>query len=626
MTDREALLSKSNFLLGCDCPVKLKYFKSGYPSLNNANSFLEFFADGGFMVEALARALFDYGVWVVPQAGETPEQATARLMSVPGDGVWFEPTFVVNDMLVRVDILQRKDNMLRLIEVKAASFDSVLDPTPFRGKQGGILSDWSDYLLDITYQTNVLELAYPGFEVVPELCLVDKAKTCHEEAIFNKVELVTDKDPGSSGPRAIYHGDIAALRSQHFLGFLNVRLEVDELIATVRSQANSLSKIAANPAIALDPPLGSKCRNCEYRNINNLRNGFAECWGALAAGTPHVVDLFKIGLLADAAGNSKEGLNWLIKNGISKLVDIPPKIIDQNKSTGKRQIRQLECTKAGTEWVDPLLKDELEACEYPLHFVDFETSRLAVPYHKGMQPYEQIAFQFSCHTILRPGDKELQHTEWINVNDAFPSFHFANALRDAVGEKGTIFVWSPFEQTTLRDIRRQMTSYSHPDQKIAAWIDAIVPDRKDGGRVQDLLKLCGEHYYHPQMGGSLSIKYVLPAIWGSNEELWRDPWFAKYFRESLDGALDPYSALTGLILEAERNNIADDEAKETAVEAVRDGIGAMRSYQEMMYGLSRNDAKHRDAVKKMLLQYCELDTAAMVIIWKHWMLRLASAK
>ena len=80
MTDRETLLSKSNFLLGCDCPVKLKYFKSGYPSLNNANSFLEFFADGGFMVEALARALFDNGVWVVPQAGETPEQATARLM------------------------------------------------------------------------------------------------------------------------------------------------------------------------------------------------------------------------------------------------------------------------------------------------------------------------------------------------------------------------------------------------------------------------------------------------------------------------------------------------------------------------------------------------------------------
>jgi hypothetical protein len=576
MTNREALLSKSNFLLGCDCPVKLKYFKLGYPSINDANSFLEFFADGGFMVEALARALFDNGVWVVPQPNETPEQATARLMSAPGDGVWFEPTFVVEGMLVRVDILQRKGEVLRLIEVKAASFDSIADPKPFRGKQGGILSDWQDYLLDITFQTNVLELAFPEMKVEPELCLVDKAKTCHEEAIFNKVELITDKDPGSTGPRAMYKGDVAALRNQHFLGFLNVRLEVDELIATVRSWSKSLSKISADPNVALEPPLGSKCRDCQYRNLGNLRNGFGQCWGDLATGSPHVVDLFKIGFLADVSGNSKEGLNWLIKNGISKLVDIPPKLIDKTKSTGKRQIRQLECTRTGSEWVDPVLKDELDSCEYPLHFVDFETSRLAVPYHKGMQPYEQIAFQFSCHTILKPGDKELQHTEWINVEDAFPSFSFASALRDAVGETGTIFVWSNFEQTTLRDIRRQMTSYNHADKKIAAWIDAIVPDRKEGGRVQDLLELCGEHYYHPKMGGSLSIKYVLPAIWGSNEELWRDPWFAKYFRESLDGALDPYSALTGLILEAERNNLADDVAKETAVEAVRDGIGVIK--------------------------------------------------
>ena len=534
MTGREALLSKSNFLLGCDCPVKLKYFKSGYPSLNNANSFLEFFADGGFMVEALARALFDDGVWVVPQAGETPEQATARLMSVPGDGVWFEPTFVVDGMLVRVDILQRKGDLLRLIEVKAKSYDSRESETPYRGKREGILSNWREYLLDISFQTNALELVYPKMTVVPELCLVDTSKTCLEEAIFNKVELVTDKDPGSTGPRAIYHGDVASLRNQHFLGFLNVRLEVDELIAEVRSKSSSLLKISADPSIAIELPLGSKCRDCEYRNINSLRNGFADCWGSLAAGDPHIVDLYGIGLLADAAGNSKEGLNWLIKNGISKLVEIPPKIIDQNKSTGKRQIRQLECTKTGTEWVDPLLKDELEACEYPLHFVDFETSRLAVPYHKGMQPYEQIAFQFSCHTILKPGDKELQHTEWINVDDAFPSFSFATALRNAVGEKGTIFVWSDFEQITLRDIRRQMTSYNHADKKIADWIDAIVPDRKDGGRVQDLLELCKAHYYHPKMGSSQSIKYVLPAIWGSNEELWHDPWFAKYFRESLD--------------------------------------------------------------------------------------------
>ncbi|NQV97180.1 MAG: DUF2779 domain-containing protein [Acidimicrobiaceae bacterium] len=615
MTDRAKLLSKSNFLLGGDCQVKLKYFKSGYPSVDESNSYLEFFADGGFMVEALARALFPSGLWIQPNAGETPESATARMLESPGDGVWFEPTFVVDGLLIRADILQRIGTTWRLIEVKAASFNSLEEPNPFRGKRGGILSGWRDYLLDIAFQTHVLEMAYPKMRVEPELCLVDKSKTCLEEAIFNKVELHSDNDPGSSGPRATYTGDHQAFAKQHFLGFLNVRTEVDELAAEVSAQSKRLLEIVADPTIAITPPIGNHCRDCEYRNIHRQPDGFAQCWGELATGMPHIVDLFRADLLADEHGIKGNGIASLIGSGVSKLVDIPTKMIDTTKSTGRRQITQLECTISGNEYLDPLLRAELEACEYPLHFVDFETSRLAVPYHKGMQPYEQIAFQFSCHTIAHKGATELQHREWINVEDAYPSFDFVRALRDAIGDTGTMIVWSDFEQSTLKDIRVQMDRYKLGDAKLAAWIDALVPDRKNAGRVQDLLELCSLHYYHPKMGRSVSIKYVLPAIWGSNSYLWCDPWFAKYFRESLDGALDPYEALSGE---------SSDSEKETTVDAVRDGIGAMRTYQEMMYGLSRGDAKHRAVVKKMLLQYCQLDTAAMVIIWKHWVTMLGA--
>ena len=35
-------------------------------------------------------------------------------------------------------------------------------------------------------------------------------------------------------------------------------------------------------------------------------------------------------------------------------------------------------------------------------FVDFETATAALPYHKGMSPYETVAFQWSCHTIRQP--------------------------------------------------------------------------------------------------------------------------------------------------------------------------------------------------------------------------------
>ena len=44
----------------------------------------------------------------------------------------------------------------------------------------------------------------------------------------------------------------------------------------------------------------------------------------------------------------------------------------------------------------------------------------------------------------------------------------------------------------------------------------------------------------------------------------------------------------------------------------------MRAYQEMLYGVSRNNETLKEQWRRLLLQYCELDTAAMVMVWTHW--------
>lgn len=44
----------------------------------------------------------------------------------------------------------------------------------------------------------------------------------------------------------------------------------------------------------------------------------------------------------------------------------------------------------------------------------------------------------------------------------------------------------------------------------------------------------------------------------------------------------------------------------------------MRVYQEMMFGRAQGDDTLRHNYRKLLLQYCELDTAAMVVIWMRW--------
>ena len=47
----------------------------------------------------------------------------------------------------------------------------------------------------------------------------------------------------------------------------------------------------------------------------------------------------------------------------------------------------------------------------------------------------------------------------------------------------------------------------------------------------------------------------------------------------------------------------------------------MRAYQEMLYGVSRHNEALKEQWRRLLLQYCELDTAAMVMVWTHWISR-----
>ena len=130
----------------------------------------------------------------------------------------------------------------------------------------------------------------------------------------------------------------------------------------------------------------------------------------------------------------------------------------------------------------------------------------------------------------------------------------------------------------------------------------------------DLLKISQAHYAHPLMRGSHSIKKVLDAMWSDAPHLWGDPWFAEYYRRSSDGrVLDPYSTLAKPPLDIDLGDTDDSDE-----EAVTDGVGAMRAYQDMLYGQHKNDLAMRDKMRDSLLRYCGLDTAAMVIIWKHW--------
>jgi hypothetical protein len=149
-----------------------------------------------------------------------------------------------------------------------------------------------------------------------------------------------------------------------------------------------------------------------------------------------------------------------------------------------------------------------------------------------------------------------------------------------------------------------MDKYAYDDRDLAAWIDRLTS--KETSRVVDLCALAKDYYFHPLMNGSLSIKQVFPAVWSAEDDVRAHSCFSKYAKHDGNGRLlDPYAALPPL-------PVGEKE------EVVSEGTGAMRVYQEMMFGRAKGDETLRQNYRTLLLQYCELDTSAMVVIWMHW--------
>jgi len=615
-------LSKSDFKVARTCATKLYYKKLGYPSVKDNDPYLQFLADGGYMVEAIARLCYPGAIEVGFDAGpEASFEETMALLQKQESITLIEATLIFERRLARVDILKQDGNKLELIEVKSKSTNTAVGVNPFRGANEKILAAWKPYLEDVAFQYAVLRGLMPTAIIVPYLCLVDKSKSTTIESIFSRFEL-SESDLATAKfrrPKVLYNGDPEELRRNSFLAKIDVTSEVADLLTGVEDSSATFLASLTEPPTKIPVAISVMCRGCEYRleaektnSDHFVRNGFVECWGELAQEEPNILDYYHV---SSIGGRTTPLVNDLLVRRRARLSDVEETDLVRGDGIigpiSTRQRLQRKYTLENREYIGPALVHQLHGLRYPLHFIDFETSRVAVPYHAGMHPYEQVAFQWSCHTIKEKG-APLKHMEWINVIDAFPNFAFAESLMEQLGEEGSFLTWSHHENSVLNDICRQMHNYQYRNVRLERWLNLITSH--NGRRspfMVDMCELARTGYFHPKMKGKLSLKYVLPAIWETDESLHAHPSFAKYYRHSPEGVLiDPYHTLEALPF----GNLDEDELEEP----IREGAGAMRAYQEMLYGVSRHNEVLKEQWRHLLLQYCELDTAAMVMVWVHW--------
>ena len=591
-------LTKSNFVLGSDCLFKLKYHKQRYPSTKQNNEMLKFFAEGGFLVEAIAHAVMR----------QNPD-------------VEFEKNLDAGQFSARIDAFEQFPDRIVMTEIKAKGVKSA-DPDQFFAKRTrAVNGDWRKYMLDITFQVMVAEMLYPGVPIVPQLCLVNSNTPCGIDAIYSNVNLVPDDGTRDfSLPRAVYTGDVDALRSDHFLEFINVRECVDLLMDEVKRESQRMIDFLDGKSATITPELTVKfCKNCEFRDADDARDGFTECWGVSPPRGSHIIDLSRAG---NGNNELKSEITERITRGDLKLVDLPDHFLDDGKTYEAPRRHQLEAARTGQEVLSSQLGSVLGNVTYPLYFMDFEASRIPVPYHAGMKPYELVAFQFSVHVIEGPDSTELVHHEWLNLHDVYPNEEFISHLRQAIGDVGTVCVWSPYEASLLKEVRRQLRERGVWTPDTDDWLTQVLGSSNDevkplNPRIIDLMKVSEAHYCHPLMNGSHSIKKVLDAVWSEAHGLWIHPWFAQYYAQDASAqVIDPYKTLANSDSPYDLGETDDSDDPDEI--GVTDGVGAMRAYQDMLFGMNRDNLALRDSTRDALLAYCKLDTAAMVMIWEYW--------
>ena len=238
--------------------------------------------------------------------------------------------------------------------------------------------------------------------------------------------------------------------------------------------------------------------------------------------------------------------------GIADVRDIPAGLLNS-----ERHVIVWRATQTGTAYISRVLQEEMAKLSYPRFFLDFESINFVIPRWVGTRPNQQIPFQWSCH--IEREENELEHREFLDASGHAPMRAFAESLIAGVEEKGPIIVYGAFEQTILK-------------QLITFCPDLERPLRDIIDRLTDLLPMLREHYYHPNMKGSWSIKAVLPTI-----------------APHLDYAM---------------------------LEEVQNGMMAQQAYMNIINPDTTSEQREQTICN--LLKYCELDTLAMVEIVSYF--------
>ena len=318
---------------------------------------------------------------------------------------------------------------------------------------------------------------------------------------------------------------------------VDVTAEVEALQEQIPQRLELFERYLADREREPDIDIGSHCNKpyeCDAKHY---------CW-KVQRNIPDysIFNIFNLGSKKQKA---------LYEQGIINIADIP----EDFEMTAKQR-HAVENYKAQTTHIDKeAIKAFLDMLTYPLYHLDFETFQQAIPQWKGIRPFMQIPFQYSLH--IEHADGRLEHCEFLAEDGSDPREELARQLCADIPADVTVLAYNmSFEKGVLGGLAEEF-------EELREHLLAIADNLRDL-----MTPFQQKHYVTPEMKGSYSIKYVLPAL--------------------VPEMVDAYQKLDG----------------------VQNGSEAMHAFAN----LAQLQEDEKEKMKMALLEYCKLDTLAMVKI------------
>ena len=242
----------------------------------------------------------------------------------------------------------------------------------------------------------------------------------------------------------------------------------------------------------------------------------------------------------------------LYKDGITKIEDIPK---DFKLTTIQELFIDTWKYKKSINNKESI-KEFVDSLSYPIFHFDFETFNPAIPLFNGMSPYEKYPFQYSLH--IEHEDGALEHKDYLAEPGQDPREEIVKRMIEDIPKGSFMMAYNiSFEKGVIKKLADLFPIYEdHLMSLYHNFADLQTPFKS-------------RDYLTPEMKGKSGLKTILPILVPEMQDSYND------------------------------------------LDMVHEGGDAMSIYQKLA---NAEDLETISRYKSSLIEYCKLDTYAMVKI------------